>query len=154
MSTGSQVVRFCQDLEEESAELYEQLAKRESVAKDTFQSFCIQNRKLALTVQRAYVSSISDAIEGCFTFRLKEEDYRIRELLTEPIASDEALDRALGLEQAASKFYEEAQKQSQGLLPDVSRAFAVAVRERKRRIAALEALTQDALDNEEVGANG
>jgi len=141
MSTGSQVVRFSQDMEEESAEFYERLAKQESEAGNMFKSFSIQNRKLALIVQRAYVSSISDAVEGCFTFRMEEEEYQIHELLSGPITSDEALDRSLRLEQTASKFYEEAQKQSQSLLPDVSRAFAAAARERQKRLAALATLT-------------
>lgn len=140
LRTCSQAIDFSQQLEEASASFYEQHAGGDSEISELFALFSTQNRKLATSIKRAYFSSISDAIEGCFAFQLEQDNYGIGALLSEPANPGEAVARAIELEQTIARYYRDASEQSKALLPEVSRSFAVAASRRTSRIETLGAL--------------
>ncbi len=138
MNTCSQVVRLVQEMEQASAKFYDGLAASRPKERDMLESLSAQNRKLAAGVQRAYLSSISDAIEGCFAFQMEEDNYPIVDLVSE--RREDAVAQALEIERAMARFYSDAGDQSRSLLPDVSRALLMAGKAREGRIEALGAL--------------
>jgi hypothetical protein len=94
-------------------------------------------------VQRAYYGVITDAIEGGFCFELEPEDYSVPVADSLPSDRTGALAGAIEAEETVCRFYEEAAKQSRGLLPDVPRVFERLVKRRRARRSDLEKLVHE-----------
>jgi len=140
MRTCSQVVFFSQQMEEALASAYAQLAALDQANQATYVALAGESRAIGKRVRAAYVSSISDAIEGCFSFHLEEQDYQTETTTAAPAGRQEALERASRLERTIARFYMDACAQSRTLMPDVSRAFAAAAKRRQNRLDALQSV--------------
>jgi len=139
LCTTSETISFARDLEEKSGEFYEALSRRFDQAKD-FAGFKEENRKYAIQIQRAYQSVITDAIEGCFAFRLESEEFVIDTGLPEGIDYRGAVKKALSIEETIVNFYTTAADQSMSLMADIPRNFKIVARKRGSRVDRLKSM--------------
>jgi rubrerythrin len=140
LQTTSEVLSLGRKLEEDSAKFYEELSRRYAKDKDVFLSFARENRKNVTHVDRTYYGVITDAIEGCFAFKMNPDDYVINTELSEKASYAEALKRAMEMEEKMIEFYSVAAQQSKSLMADVPRALAIIAKKRDSRKEALKSL--------------
>ncbi len=140
INTCSGAISFARELENESANLYQNLSERFTKDKDVFLSFAKENGEYITQIERAYYGVISDALEGCFAFHINPEEYAIRTDLAEKASYAEALGRALEIEEKIIKFYSDAAEQSKSLMADVPRAFKMVVKKRSNRYSTIKSL--------------
>ena len=140
LQTTSEVLSLGRKLEEDSAKFYEELSRRYAKDKDVFLSFARDNRKNVTHVDRTYYGVITDAIEGCFAFKMNPDDYVINTELSEKASYPEALKRAIEMEEKMIEFYSVAAQQSKSLMADVPRALAIIAKKRDSRKEALKSL--------------
>ena len=130
-NTASAAISFATKLEEDSAAFYEDMSHRYTQNNgDVFLYFAKENRKNASRIKRAYYEVISDALEGCFSFKLNPDEYTIETELAENADYSAALNQAVRMEENIIKFYSVASAQSESLLADVPRAFIMAAKKR------------------------
>lgn len=142
LNTCSQVMSLAKEFEGKSANFYRDLSTRFYKEKDLFLSFADENEGHVTDIERAYYGVITDAIEGCFAFNLKTEDYVFKTELAEKAAYREALARAMEIEDRIIKFYSDAAEQSKSLMADVPRAFRLVAKKRNDRKAKLMSLME------------
>ena len=140
LCTTSETISFAKDLEEKSGEFYQFFSQKYPEAKD-FIGFKEENRKFAIQIQRAYQSVITDAIEGCFAFKLESDDFTIDVDLPEDLSFSDALQKALAVETRITDFYNTAADQSMALMADIPRNFKIVVRKRTKRIERLKSIS-------------
>ena len=140
LQTTSEVLSLGRKLEGDSATFYEELSKRYAKDKDVFLSFARENGKNVAQVDRAYYGVITDAIEGCFAFKIDPDNYVLNTELPEKASYPEALKRAIEVEEKMIEFYSVAAQQSKSLMADVPRAMAIIARKRDSRKEALKSL--------------
>lgn len=142
IQTASQSITFSKELEEKSAEFYKKAAEKFEKAKDLFMSFVKENDKFFQQINRAYVSVITDAIEGCYAVDIETDDYKVD--VDVPESFEEAVKKAIDMEKKIVEYYELAAKQSGSLMADVPRTFKIVARKRKQnRIPKLEACLKE-----------
>ena len=139
LCTTSETISFAKDLEEKSGEFYQILSQRYEQGKE-FIRFKEENRKFAVQIQRAYQSVITDAIEGCFAFKLQSGDYAIDTELPEDVGFEEAVKKARDIETRIVDFYNTAADQSMALMADIPRNFKIVVKKRTKRIDFLDSI--------------
>ena len=140
LHTASETVSFAKELEEKSANFYEDFTRMYSKDKDIFFSFARENRNYVTQIQRAYYSVITDAIEGGYAFDLETENYTFEATILESVSYSEALERAIEMEEKILNFYTVAAEQSESLMADVPRNFKIVAKKRKNRIPTLRSL--------------
>jgi len=133
LNTSSAIVTFAKELEKNSADYYEGLAKMEMPEGDFFLSLAKENLKNIKQIERAYYGVITDAIEGCFAFDLSKEDYTFNVTLKENPTYCDALQKAIEMEEKISNFYLAAAEQSKSLLADIPQVFFLIARKRNNR---------------------
>jgi hypothetical protein len=133
LCTTSETISFAKDLEEQSGKFYKKMAERFDQAIN-FRLFQEENRKFSIQIQRAYQSVITDAIEGCYAFKLESDDYLLDTGLPEGLDFSAALEKAILIEEKISAFYETAADQSMSLMADIPRNFKMVSRKRQKRI--------------------
>ena len=133
LHTASEAISFAKQLENESANFYENLSQRNGEDGEIFLSFVKENRKNVAQIERAYYGVITDAIEGCFAFDMNPDEYMFNIELAEKASYSDALDRAIEIEEKIIRFYSDAAEQSKSLLADVPRAFDMIVKKRNNR---------------------
>ena len=101
---------------------------------DIFLAFAKENRKNITQVERAYYGVISDALEGCFSFKVDPADYAVEIEMAESTSYSDALDKAVRMERKIIEFYSDAAEQAKLLLADVPRVFTLIARRRNDRI--------------------
>jgi len=143
LNTASEVISLAKKLEEEGATLYEQLAKRYGKDSETWLSFAKENRRNVIQIERAYYGVISDAIEGCFSFKIEPDEYAIDTGLAEKAGYSDVLHQAIDIEEKVISFYSDAAEQAKYLLADVPRAFMMVARKRGSRRVKLESLLHE-----------
>ncbi|GAI44895.1 unnamed protein product, partial [marine sediment metagenome] len=127
-------------LESQSAEFYEYLSRRYAKDEDVLLSFAKENRRNVVQIERAYYGIITDAIEGCFAFKVNPDEYALKTELAEKASYSEALDKAVEMEEKIIKFYLDAAEQSKSLMADVPRAFRMVAEKRNNRKLKLRSL--------------
>ena len=140
LHTASEGISFAKKLENDSAEFYENLAQQNTKDAETFLSFAKDNKKYATQVERAYYGVITDAIEGCFAFKIDPDNYTFKTVIQDGANYADVLNRAMEIERVITQFYTDAAEQSKALLADVPRAFMMIVRKRENRITKLGSL--------------
>ncbi len=139
--TTATVISFSQQLEEDSAAFYEQLAERFTEHADTFMAAVKQSHKNKVWITRTYQETISDALEACFCFQgLNLKDYEIEWALPEGASYPEALRTAIALEDKTIAFYQDVAERSESLLATIPGAFKRAAKKRAARKRELEGL--------------
>jgi rubrerythrin len=140
INTCSGAMSFAKELENESAQFYQNLSQRFVKDKEAFLSFAKENGGYITQIERAYYGVITDALEGCFAFHINPEEYALKTELAEKAIYSEALGRAIEIEEKIIKFYSDAAEQSKSLMADVPRAFRMVVKKRNNRQSTLKAL--------------
>jgi len=140
INTCSGAMSFAKELENESAQFYQNLSQRFVKDKEVFLSFAKENGGYITQIERAYYGVITDALEGCFAFHINPEEYAIKTELAEKAIYSEALGRAIEIEEKIIKFYSDAAEQSKSLMADVPRAFKMVAKKRANRQSTLKAL--------------
>ena len=143
LNTASQIISFAKKLEEDSAKLYQDLAERCGRARETLLSFAEENRKDIVQIERTYYEVISDAIEGCFSFKVDPDEYTFNTKLVDNTSYSDALHMAIDIEQTIMQFYSAAAEQSQSLLADVPRLFTKIAKKRDDRKLKVELLLRN-----------
>lgn len=133
LCTTSETISFAKELEEQSGKFYLTMAERFDQA-GNFRLFQEENRKYSIQIQRAYQSVITDAIEGCFAFKLESDDYLLDTDLPEGLDFSAALEKAIAMEEKILAFYDTAADQSMSLMADIPRNFKIVNRKRQKRI--------------------
>jgi rubrerythrin len=137
LNTASAVISFARKLEEDGIKLYEGLAQKYPQDREALLAFARENKRNVVQVERAYYGVISDAIEGCFSFKIDPEQYRFETELGEDVSYSDALRQAINMEDRTIKFYSDAAKQSKSLLADVPRIFTMVAKKRGERLSKL-----------------
>lgn len=140
LHTASETISFVKELEEKSANFYEDLAQRYSKDEDVLLSYAKENKKYFTQIQRAYYSVITDAIEGGYAFDLESDEHTLDTELPEEASHSDALDMAVEIEEKMIKFYTVAADQSMSLMADVPRNFVIVAKKRRNRIPKLKSL--------------
>jgi len=141
LNTASEAVSLAKELETESAKFYGNLAQRYAESKEMFLSFAKENNKNIVQTERAYFGVISDAIEGCFSFKgIDTDNYSIETTLPDGRNYADALNIAVALEEKIVKFYVDAAEVSKSLMADVPQAFERIAKKRNERILKLKSL--------------
>ena len=140
INTCSLAISFSKELENKSAEFYRGLSESANKDKDVFLSFAEENRRFVIQIERTYYGVISDAIEGCFAFDMKPEEYTYKTEIPENISYSEALERAIEMEEKIIKYYIDAAEQSKSLMADVPRVFKIVAKKREGRRSMLKSL--------------
>jgi hypothetical protein len=141
LHTASETVSFIKELEEQSAQFYEDLAQRYPNNEDVLLSYAKENKKYFSQIQRAYYSVITDAIEGGYAFDLKADDHTLDTELPEDASYSDALEKAVEIEEKMIHFYTVAAEQSMSLMADVPRNFKIVARKRQKRVEQLKSRT-------------
>lgn len=140
LQTASEGISFARELETRTAAFYEQLAGKFAAQAEIFRSYAAANKKHVSNIERAYYGVITDAIEGCYAFKLEPEDYPLDVDLGDVSDLSRALAKASKNEEAVVRFYQEAAEQAKGTMADVPRAFALVARKHGERIEELKRL--------------
>ena len=140
LNTASSIISFAKKLEENGTKLYEDLAERYIKDRETLLFFAKENRKNVVQIERAYYGVISDALEGCFSFKINPDEYTLKTELAENTRYSDAINQAVEMEGEIIKFYSEAAEQAKSLLADVPRAFTMVAKKRGDRRTKLESL--------------
>jgi len=131
--TASAVISFTQRLESGSASFYEEMAMRFVEHQETFLGYAKASQKNRLLVTRTYQETVTDALETGYSFEgLRLDDYLADSTAPVGMTLDDALAKALALEEKAVAFYEEVAERSQSLLATIPRAFRRAAKKRRR----------------------
>lgn len=142
MQTASEAVSFSQELEEQAAKFYEQLAEVLTDYSDTFKSFANENRKFGKQIHRTYISVISDAIEGSYAINLESEEFAFDADVPQKISLSQAVQKAKAIENKIIDYYERAAEQSKELMADVPRNMSIVAKKRRNtRLPKLEGLS-------------
>ena len=142
LHTASEGITFAKKLENDSAEFYENLAKRNARDAEILLSFAKENKKNIVQVERAYYGVITDAIEGCFAFNIDPGDYALETAVKDGADYADAVGQAVEIEKTIIKFYSDAAEQSKSLMADVPRTFMLVAGKRGTRIEKLGSLLQ------------
>jgi hypothetical protein len=139
--TASAIISFSTNLEARSAGFYRALAERFPEHGETFAGWAEDCEKSSVQVTRTYRETITDALEAGFSFAgLSLAAYEVDLALSPEIGLDQALAKAVALEEGAIAFYQDVAQRSDSLLATIPRAFRRAARTRRRRLEKLEAL--------------
>ena len=140
LQTTSQVISFAKQLETDSAALYSRLCQEVPSLAELLRCYSKANEKNARKIEQAYYAAISDALDASFSFNIDTERYVLEDDLPNAKRKANVVQFARGIEQTIICFYLDAASQSESLMADVSRAFALAAKKRKARLSELEGL--------------
>jgi rubrerythrin len=140
LNTASAVISFARKLEEDGIKLYEGMAQRYPQDRQALLAFAGENRKNIIQIERAYYGVITDAIEGCFSFKIYPEQYRSEAGPGSGSSYSDVLSQAINMEDRTIKFYSDAAEQSKSLLADIHRTFMMVAKKRGERCSKLKAV--------------
>lgn len=141
--TASAVISFTEQLEDTSSAFYEELAERYPEERDTFLEFASVGQKNRRSILQTYRETVTDALETGFSFQgLDFSAYQTDTELAEDAAIEEALDKAMALEETAVAFYRDVAERSRSLLATIPMAFKSVARRRERRKTRLQAIRE------------
>jgi hypothetical protein len=136
--TAAAIIRFAEDLEDQSDKFYEELGSQFAPHKDRFLGFARESKKNKVLIVRTYQETITDALEACFSFEgLSLEGYAVAGLSAKGHSLAEALKMASTFEEQAIRFYSEVAVCCRSLLGTIPRAFLRVAEGRKKRLAEL-----------------
>jgi rubrerythrin len=134
INTAAALITYISKIEQESAKLYEKLAKKHEELRETFLSFAKENKQNETNIKRAYYSVISDALEACFSFGgLNADNSLSQPIVDEDTSLSEVLRYSIDLEEGIEMFYSKAAEQSKALLADLPRVIGHVAKLRNKR---------------------
>lgn len=129
-------ITFHGNLEDKIKSFYENLAENESdiAARDIFLELAKENIKHKDMVLRTYREIITDAFEGGFPItELDEKEYDLKTENMENVNLSDIINKAIEIEEISRRFCEDASKSINGLLVEVSQAFAWVKNKKQKR---------------------
>lgn len=132
LNTAAAVISHMTDLEQASADIYEQWAMRLPRYQETFRGLADENRKNATRIRQAYYHAVTDALETAFSFEGLSAEIVLPDPSPQAAATD-VLRAALRLEGDIKQFYEKAAASSKLLFADVSRVMGRLAQSRTAR---------------------
>lgn len=138
LNTASSVISLAREIEETSARFYEELASQYPASEETFKGYAKENQKFIKQFEIAYYGVITDALEGCYAFKLDPDKYGLNLDIEAGAAESKAVEQAIALEDTIYRFYTDAAEQSKSLMADVPRAFSLIAKKRAKRKEQLE----------------
>lgn len=144
LTTTSAVITFVTKLEEETANVYQRLAREYPEGRNAFLSFSQENLKNKTRVERTYYSVISDALEACFSFGdgVVTDAYATKMGLDANTHYSDVLKGVLRMEETFIKLYVDLATLAKGLMADIPRVFILIARKREARITSLRTLAE------------
>jgi rubrerythrin len=137
LQTASEGISLARKLESDSAQFYQDMARKFPQGAGIFESMAKENKKNIAQVESSYYGVITDAIEGCYAFQLDPDNYP-KDLVKTPVTSYEnALKQAVRIEEGIIKFYSDAAEQSKSLMADVPQTFRLIAKKRGARLTQL-----------------
>ena len=100
--------------------------------------FARENQRAASSVHSEYVTAITDAVEGCFSFRIDEDQYCLEPYMKGRDCIGGAIQDAIQIELVLQRLYEEASAQSQAFMPGLARCLTKIGAKRRCRINVLQ----------------
>ena len=139
--TASAIISFSTDLEARSQAFYRALGERFAGQEAVFAGFAKDCAKISKTVVRTYQETITDALEAGYSFEgIVLSSYAADADLPEGIDLEQAVSKAVALEEKAIAFYQDVAEASESLLATIPRAFKRVARTRRRRVDKLQAM--------------
>jgi len=138
--TSSEGVTLAKRLETESARFYEEAAARHPEVADIFRAYASENQKNVRHIERTYYGVISDAIEGGYCLDLEPDDFTFDATIQASGADEPPVEQAVQIEQCILAFYTTAEEQMAALMADLTRAFGLQAKKRRKRLLALSEL--------------
>ena len=132
LHTVPEVITFVKNLENDSARFFEEIARQYTVDAEALLSFARDNRKNISQIERAYYSSVTDAIEGGYAFDLDPKEYALELAVPQGKGYADILKQAIDNEGKIIAFYHAAARQSESLISEVQQAFRIVV---KRKVS-------------------
>ena len=138
LNTASSVISLAREIEETSARFYEGLAAQYPASAETFTGYAKENQKFIKQFETAYYGVITDALEGCYAFKLDPDKYGLNLDIEAGLGESKAVEHAIALEDTICRFYTDAAEQSKSLMADVPRALSLIAKKRAKRKQQLE----------------
>jgi rubrerythrin len=143
-STTSTIISFAENLEDQSSNFYEELAKKFTKYIDTFLPFVKESKTNKISITRTYQETVTDAFETGFSFEnLNLSESKIDFKITKNDNISDALRKAMELEEKISKFYTVVAEKSKALLGTISTDFSRMAEKRRKRKLKLEELLKN-----------
>lgn len=141
LNTMAAVMSFVSKVENESAQLYEDYARRYPKIGDIFSSFVKENKRFEKGIKQTYFGVITDTIEACYSFGgLDTDDYEFVIHSDPGTTLADALQMALEMEDKIEKFYLKVAELSNSLMADIPIACKRVAKKRQDRKSTLQSL--------------
>jgi len=131
LHTVPEAITFVKNLENDSAMFFEKIAGQYTVDAEAFLAIARNNRKNVSQIERAYYSSVTDAIEGGFAFDLDPNEYALELAVPEGKDYADILKQAIDIEEKIIAFYNAAARQSESLISEVQQAFKMILKRKE-----------------------
>jgi rubrerythrin len=139
--TASAVMRFAEELEDDSAAFYQALADRFEAGRETFLRFVKESKRNKTELVRTYQETITDALEATFSFEgLNLPSFDLAAKDVSRMEFGEAVALAIETEGKATELYRQIAAKAHSLLATIPRAFSRVAGRRAERVAALQSL--------------
>ena len=143
LNTMAAVMSFVSKIENESAQFYEDYARRYQKMGDIFSSFIKENKRFEKGIKQTYFGVITDTIEACYSFEgLDTDDYEFVINSDPSTTLADALQMALEMEDKIEKFYLKVAELSNSLMADIPIACKRVAKKRQDRKCALQSLLE------------
>jgi rubrerythrin len=143
--TTAAIIRFSEELEDQSSDFYAELAERWPEHQETFLAFSQDGGKNKTQIVRTYQETISDALEASYSFEgLNLADCKVDTALPAGTSYAADLEAAIALEDKACTFYGDVAERAESLLATIPRVFRRVVKKRSKRRDRLEGMLKEA----------
>jgi len=143
LNTMAAVMSFVSKIENESAQFYEDYARRYPTIGDIFSSFIKENKRFEKGIKQTYFGVITDTIEACYSFEgLDTDDYEFVINSDPGTTLADALQMALEMEDKIEKFYLKVAELSNSLMADIPIACKRVAKKRQVRKSTLQSLLE------------
>ena len=135
-STASTIISFAENLEDQSAKFYDEIAQKFKEHRETFLSYAKDSMKNKVSIIRTYQETVTDAFETGFSFKeMNLKEYLVDASLSKNDDISDILRKAVELEEKTSRFYSVVAEKSKVLLATISTDFArISTKRYKRKL--------------------
>ncbi len=119
LNTAAAIIDCISEIEKDSAEFYENWAKKYDKLRDTFQPLAKEHIKTGKRVRMDYYSVVTDALGAGFGFQGFEAEVEIP-VLNDDASFSDAVEKAIKLENDIQQFYLKVISALKPLMPDIS----------------------------------
>ncbi len=121
LNTAAAIIDCISEIEKDSAEFYENWAKKYDKLEDTFQSLAREHTKTGKRIRMDYYSVVTDALGAGFGFQGFAAEIEIP-VLNDDTSLSNVVGEAIKLENDIQRFYLKVTAALKPLMPDISRS--------------------------------